>query len=163
MATQRAATTRRPATLDTPDTGQVAVLHARPVRFVDPALAAAVFANVGLPADFGDDVKGVVELPSNLPPAALWEEPGDFASGIYRGKREGVGMFQSNIYDLDVTDLDTGEVVRRSVWGGAVLDSKMDMYEPPEGSKLLIQYLGTFPAKPKQNAARNFRIRYIEG
>lgn len=111
---------------------------------------------MAVPKGFDD----ATELPSSLTPVFVFNLPGEYVEGTYKGKREDIGAYGSTMYDVEVTDKDTGEVVVGSVWGGTVLDTRMSLYEPPVGSKILIQYLGTFAAKANQNPARNFRVRY---
>ena len=132
-----------------------------PATLVAPEVAAAQM-DVDLTVTKEWDGEDVVEAPSSLSPVPVWDKPGKYIEGIYRGKRENIGPNSQVMYDVETTDRNTGEVVLASVWGGAVLDNRMQLFEPPIGAKVFIQFLGYFPAKKNQNPARNFRLRYKE-
>lgn len=118
-----------------------------PVEFVESAVATELAVDVDLAGE------GYQEAPSSLTPTANWTTPGEYVEGEYRGMQEAVGPNQSRLYNFRMED---GTFV--SVWGGTVLDNRMDQMQPPVGSIVKIVYVGDGAKKPGQNAPRIFAM-----
>ena len=83
------------------------------------------------------------------------EEEGDLIEGVYKRKKENVGINNSNIYVIQEDDKDE----TTSVWGSTVLDARFD--EIPQGSIVKIEYVGKVKGTgPKPY--KNFRVWYKE-
>ncbi len=81
------------------------------------------------------------------------ENKGDTVQGIYKAKKENVGINSSNVYMLQVKGVD--DLV--SVWGSTVLDTKFEEIET--GSEVRIEYLGDVKGKgPKPY--KDFKVDY---
>ena len=128
-------------------TQAVATRELTPVEFVESAQLMAPEFDVDLSKD------GYTEGPSSLTPTANWTTPGEYVEGEYLGVQEGVGPNESRLYNFKMED---GQIV--SVWGGTVLDNRMDMMRPPVGNIVKIVYVGDGNKKPGQNAPRIFKI-----
>jgi len=125
----------------------VATRELTPVEFVESAQLMAPEFDVDLSKD------GYTEGPSSLTPTANWTTPGEYVEGEYLGVQEGVGPNESRLYNFKMED---GTIV--SVWGGTVLDNRMDMMRPPVGSIVKIVYVGDGTKKPGQNPPRIFKM-----
>jgi len=128
-------------------TATVATRELTPVEFVESAQLMAPEFDVDLSKD------GYTEGPSSLTPTANWTTPGEYVEGEYLGVQEGVGPNESRLYNFKMED---GTIV--SVWGGTVLDNRMDMMRPPVGSIVKIVYVGDGTKKPGQNPPRIFKM-----
>jgi hypothetical protein len=128
-------------------TAAVATRELTPVEFVESAQLMAPEFDVDLSKD------GYTEGPSSLTPTANWTTPGEYVEGEYLGVQEGVGPNESRLYNFKMED---GTIV--SVWGGTVLDNRMDMMRPPVGSIVKIVYVGDGTKKPGQNPPRIFKM-----
>jgi len=83
------------------------------------------------------------------------ENKGDVIQGIYKVKKEDVGINKSNVYQLKVSGRD--ELV--SVWGSTVLDTKFEEIEL--GNEVRIEFLGEVKGKgPKPY--KDFKVDYRE-
>lgn len=92
---------------------------------------------------------------SGLPPVAVFDDPGDFVAGHYRGLQEKVGPNKSRMYYLALHP--TKEVI--GVWGSTALDRRMDLIAPVPGDALMIQFLGVEETERGQNPVKVFRVR----
>lgn len=92
---------------------------------------------------------------SGLPPVAVFEEPGDFVAGHYRGMDPEVGPNKSKMYYLALHP--TREIV--GVWGATALDKRMTLMAPNPGDAVMIQYLGVEETERGQNPVKVFRVR----
>jgi hypothetical protein len=146
----------RPATLPARQTQTLTVARA---SLVDAATSGNVDGQA-VPTPRGWDGDDVTAIPSGFAASPLWDVPGKYVEGIYKGMRQDVGPNNSDVYDLDVIDPDTGEAVPVTVWGGTVLTNKMRQYEPPVGCRIMIQYTGDGQAKPGQAPPRLFEVRW---
>lgn len=130
-------------------------LKIRPAAIIDEALE--VSAIEGLPAEFlgGKFAQG-------FPPTVKFENPGDFAGGVYVNHRDGVGPNKSRIYELNVPN-DTTEGLQVVVWGSTALDRLFDSAYPPvqQGDKLAIIYVGEKSTNRKQNPVKLFALKVI--
>ena len=102
----------------------------------------------------GMDFNRTIDAPE-VTPTVEWENPGDFIIGVYRGFRPDIGPNNSRLYNLFALD---GQIV--SIWGATILDSKMDLLNPPWNCKIMIQYLGEVTTSRGMNPAKNFRISF---
>lgn len=118
-----------------------------PVEFVESAQLMAPEYDVDLSKD------GFTEGPSSLTPTANWTRPLEYVEGEFLGQQDGVGPNESRLYNFRMED---GQIV--SVWGGTVLDQRMDMMSPPKGSIVKIVYVGDGNKKPGQNPPRLFKV-----
>lgn len=118
-----------------------------PVLFVESAQAAAPEFDVDMTQE------GYTEAPSSLTPTANWTTPGEYIEGEFLGQQEEVGPNASRLYNFKMED---GQIV--SVWGGTVLDNRMDMMRPPVGSIVKMIYVGDGQKKPGQNPPRIFKM-----
>lgn len=128
-------------------TQAVATRELTPVEFVESAQLMAPEFDVDMTKD------GFTEGPSSLTPTANWTTPGEYVEGEYLGVQEGVGPNESRLYNFKMED---GAIV--SVWGGTVLDNRMDMMRPPVGSIVKVVYVGDGNKKPGQNPPRIFKM-----
>jgi hypothetical protein len=119
-----------------------------PVEFVESEVAAP---ETEVAVDLTNE--GYNEAPSSLTPTANWTTPGQYIEGVFLGQQENIGPNQSRLYNFRMPD---NQIV--SVWGGTVLDNRMDMMRPPAGSIVKIVYIGDAPKKPGQNPARLFKM-----
>lgn len=130
-------------------------LKIRPAAIIDEALE--VSAIEGLPAEFlgGKFAQG-------FPPTVKFENPGDFAGGVYVTHRDGVGPNKSRIYELNVPN-DTPDGLQVVVWGSTALDRLFDSAYPPvqQGDKLAIIYVGEKATNRKQNPVKLFALKVI--
>ena len=148
-ATPRPRTARPLAAASAPASPAVAT-EATLVSFVDPPVP----ADDGGAANVADPWGNVgTEAPSNLSPAADWQSPGEYIDGEYLGFTADVGPNQSRLYHLK----HRGQFV--SVWGSTILDARVDALNPPRGTHVLIQYLGTVVTGRGLNPAKNFRVK----
>lgn len=148
QTTQKGSTpASRAATPARRTTQAVATRELTPVEFVESAQLMAPEFDVDLSKD------GYTEGPSSLTPTANWTTPGEYVEGEYLGVQEGVGPNESRLYNFKMED---GTIV--SVWGGTVLDNRMDMMRPPIGSIVKIVYVGDGNKKPGQNPPRIFKM-----
>lgn len=108
------------------------------------------------PAPAGFD-EGFTEA-TGLPPVVEFEQPGDYVAGWYRGMKDEQGPNKSRIYHLEIP----GQGIV-AVWGSTILDSRMNLLNPPFGSVLLIQYLGTVRTQRGLSPAKDFRVRVKRG
>lgn len=118
-----------------------------PVEFVESSVTTDLAVTVDLAGE------GFKEAPSSLTPTANWTTPGEFIEGEYRGMQEEVGPNASRLYNFLMPD---GQYV--AVWGGTVLDNRMDQMQPPIGSIVKIVYVGDGAKKPGQNPPRIFAL-----
>lgn len=149
QTTQRSSTPASRAARPPARTGTTAVATRElvPVEFVESAQLMAPEFDVDLTKD------GYTEGPSSLTPTANWTTPGEYVEGEYLGVQDSVGPNESRLYNFKMED---GQIV--SVWGGNVLDSRMDMMRPPVGSIVKIVYVGDGNKKPGQNPPRIFKM-----
>ena len=148
QTTQKGSTpASRAATPARRTTAAVATRELTPVEFVESAQLMAPEFDVDMSKD------GYTEGPSSLTPTANWTTPGEYVEGEYLGVQEAVGPNESRLYNFKMED---GQIV--SVWGGTVLDNRMDMMRPPVGNIVKIVYVGDGNKKPGQNAPRIFKI-----
>ncbi len=82
------------------------------------------------------------------------ENAGDTIIGTYIGKKENVGLNNSNVY---LTKEDNNEDAT-SVWGSSVLDNKFE--EIPLNSRVKIEFLGRVKGKSPQ-PYKDFKVLYI--
>jgi len=87
-------------------------------------------------------------------PVVVFESPGQYVFGKYRGMAQDVGPNRSRLYTIDI-----GNGNMASVWGATVLDKHMDKLDPAHGASILIQYLGTGPGKEGQDPPKLYRVR----
>jgi hypothetical protein len=118
-----------------------------PVEFVESTQQMAPEFDVDMSKD------GFTEGPSSLTPTANWTTPGEYVEGEFLGVQEDVGPNESRLYNFRMED---GAIV--SVWGGTVLDNRMDMMRPPIGSIVKVVYVGDGNKKPGQNPPRIFKL-----
>ena len=83
-----------------------------------------------------------------------YENDGDFIEGILVNAQDDVGVNQSKLYSIE-----TPEGVK-SVWGSAILDSRMTLVKV--GSKVKITYGGLAEAKGGKNPAKIFKVEVDE-
>jgi len=83
------------------------------------------------------------------------ESNGDFIEGILIRKQENVGMNKSMLYSVE-----TAPSVVKSVWGAAILDSRMGLVKV--GSKVRITYKGLAEAKGGYSPAKIFKVEVDE-
>ncbi len=79
-----------------------------------------------------------------------YEKEGDFVEGILVRVQENIGANKSMLYSIE-----TPEGVK-SVWGSAILDSRMALVKV--GSKIKITYKGLAEAKGGKNPAKIFKV-----
>jgi len=79
-----------------------------------------------------------------------YENDGDFIEGVLVNKQDQVGPNNSWIYTIE-----TLEGVK-SVWGSAILDSRMALVKP--GEKVKITYKGLGEAKSGHNPPKIFKV-----
>lgn len=148
QTTQKGSTpASRAATPARKTTAAVATRELTPVEFVESTQLIAPEFDVDLSKD------GYTEGPSSLTPTANWTVPGEYVEGEYLGMQDAVGPNDSRLYNFKMED---NQIV--SVWGGAVLDNRMDMMRPPIGSIVKIVYVGDGNKKPGQNPPRIFKM-----
>lgn len=95
-----------------------------------------------------------IEAGSNTGDSWKPENEGDTLIGVLIGKKENVGINNSNVYLIEEKDK-AGELT--SVWGSTVLDTKFS--EIPVGSKVKIEYLGKVKSKAPQ-PYKDFKVLY---
>lgn len=135
-----------------PRSGAIAKRELVPVQFVESQNQVNPEVEIDLTKD------GFIEAPSTLAPTARWTTPGEFVEGTYLGLADEVGPNNSRLYNLKMED---GALV--AVWGGTVLDSRMDMciaqgMKPGDFVKAV--YIGDAPAKKGQNPARIYQVGF---
>jgi len=81
------------------------------------------------------------------------ENEGDSITGLYKTRKENVGINNSNIYLIKEDSKDEPT----SVWGSTVLDTKFE--EIPTGSLVKIEYLGKVKSKAPQ-PYKDFKVMY---
>ena len=79
-----------------------------------------------------------------------YENDGDFIEGVLVRMQENIGMNKSMLYSIE-----TPKGVK-SVWGSAILDSRMALVKI--GSKIKITYKGLAEAKGGKNPAKIFKV-----
>lgn len=79
-----------------------------------------------------------------------FEKDEDFIEGILVRSQENIGANKSMLYSIE-----TSEGVK-SVWGSAILDSRMALLKV--GSKVKITYKGLGEAKSGKNAPKIFKV-----
>lgn len=79
-----------------------------------------------------------------------FEKDGDFIEGILVRTQDNVGVNKSMLYNIE-----TLEGVK-SVWGAAILDSRMALVKI--GDKIKITYKGLGEAKGGKNAPKIFKV-----
>jgi len=79
------------------------------------------------------------------------EKDGDFVEGVLVRKQEEVGVNKSKLYSIETSDKGV-----LSVWGSAVLDSRMALVK--EGNKIRITYKGLGESKGGKNAPKIFKV-----
>lgn len=86
----------------------------------------------------------------------IWEysNDGDFIEGVVLNKEDNVGENKSWLYSIE-----TPEGVK-SVWGSAILDSRMALIKI--GNKVKITYKGLGEAKAGRNAPKIFKVEVDE-
>lgn len=99
------------------------------------------------------------ERGTSFKPAIKWETKGQKIEGEYVGKRTGIGVNNSTVYEVIVTD-DKGEQALEQFWGTTVLDRKMT--EVKVGEFILVEYLGEAKS-PKGNKFKDFKVMAAEG
>lgn len=83
-----------------------------------------------------------------------YEKDGEFVEGILLRKQENVGTNDSMLYSIE-----TPKGVK-SVWGAAILDSRMGLVKV--GAKVKITYKGLGEAKGGKNAPKIFKVEVDE-
>ena len=83
-----------------------------------------------------------------------YSNDGDFVEGVLLNKEDEVGENKSWMYSIE-----TPEGVK-SVWGSAVLDSRMKLVKV--GSKIKITYKGLGESKAGRNAPKIFKVEVDE-
>jgi hypothetical protein len=133
----------------------VAIIKPRLPEFVIPEAPAVT--GVDAPPEWVTGKE--TEAPSSLTPAADWAAPGEYVAGEYLGMQESVGPNKSRLYHLRIADpANPKQTQAVSVWGSTILDTKMDLLNPPKGCQLFIQYLGTVETGKGLNPAKSFRV-----
>jgi len=84
----------------------------------------------------------------------VYENDGDFIEGILIRSQKNVGINESNLYSIEIPD------GMKSVWGSAILDSRMALVKI--GSKIKITYKGLAEAKGGKNPAKIFKVEVDE-
>ncbi len=84
------------------------------------------------------------------PEVWTYKEEEDFVEGILVAVQKDIGVNKSMLYSIE-----TPEGVK-SVWGAAILDSRMSFVKP--GDKVKITYKGLAEAKGGKNAAKIFKV-----
>lgn len=79
-----------------------------------------------------------------------FEKDGDFIEGVLVKIQEGVGANNSMLYQIE-----TPEGVK-SVWGSAILDSRMGLVKVGDQIKITFQGLGE--SKPGKNPPKIFKV-----
>jgi hypothetical protein len=79
---------------------------------------------------------------------------GDNIEGVYLSLQNEVGINKSKIYNIATKD------GIKSVWGSAILDSRMTLVKT--GDKLRITYMGLGKEKAGQNAPKIFKVEVDE-
>ena len=79
-----------------------------------------------------------------------YENDGDFVEGVFVRVQAKVGPNESMLYSIE-----TSEGVK-SVWGSAILDSRMALVHP--GNKIKITYKGLGEAKGGHKAPKIFKV-----
>jgi len=80
-----------------------------------------------------------------------FETDGDFIEGVLLRKQDNVGVNKSMLYSVETLD---GDV--KSVWGSAILDSRMALAKV--GDKIKITFKGLAEAKGGHNPAKIFKL-----
>ena len=75
---------------------------------------------------------------------------GDFIEGVLAQKRADVGVNNSMLYNIDTSN------GIKSVWGSAILDTRMALINL--GDKIKITYKGLGEAKGGHNAPKIFKV-----
>jgi len=83
-----------------------------------------------------------------------YEKDGDFIEGILIKTQKDVGVNNSMLYSIET--IEEGKNVVKSVWGAAILDSRMGFVEV--GSKLKITFKGLATAKAGKHPAKIFKV-----
>ena len=84
------------------------------------------------------------------PTVWTYENDGDFIEGIVVNKEDKVGENESWMYSIETP------VGVKSVWGSAVLDTRMTFVKI--GDKVKVTYKGLGEAKSGQNAPKIFKV-----
>jgi len=90
-----------------------------------------------------------------LNPTAEWDTPGMELIGFFRGMRQDIGDYGSNLYDFATPD---GEMI--STWGSAILDQRMAAVAAEPGDLCRLVYLGDVETKNGQ-MAKQFQVDVI--
>lgn len=93
-----------------------------------------------------------VKSESDFPPVWDFQKDGDTIEGKYVGKRQGIGKYKKNVYQIE-----TANGVY-DVWGSTVLDRKMGEVEI--GQLVRIKYMGT--AKGKGGEYHDWSVMYAD-
>ena len=84
------------------------------------------------------------------PEVWTYEKDGDFVEGVLVATQKDVGVNKSMLYSIE-----TSEGVK-SVWGAAILDSRMSFVK--NGDKVKITYKGLAEKKGGKNPAKIFKV-----
>lgn len=117
--------------------------------------AALVGASINIPVTSLPEGFGDVELEtlnSGFNPSPRWTEYGQFVTGVYEGKEEGVGPNESNLYNFDAKGK------KFSVWGNTTLDRVFASGVIQPGDLLLITYAGEIDTD-KGNPCKLFDVK----
>lgn len=92
---------------------------------------------------------------SGLPDTAVFDAPGDWIAGHYRGMDQAVGPNKSRMYYLAMHP--SKELI--GVWGSTALDKRMTLLAPNPGDAVFIQFLGVEETERGQNPVKVFRVK----
>ena len=84
------------------------------------------------------------------PEVWTYEKDGDFVEGVLVAVQKDIGVNKSMLYSIE-----TSEGVK-SVWGAAILDSRMSFVK--NGDKVKITYKGLAEKKGGKNPAKIFKV-----
>lgn len=129
--------------------------NAQPVVYVDNSMEVNLIA--GLPPEFDS-----AAMLTGFPPAAKFQNPGDYAMGEFIGMREKVGPNESRVYELSIPQ-EGKPSFTGIVWGSTALDRLWDSSFPPiqQGDRVAIVYLGEKETKRKQNPVKLFALKVV--
>lgn len=117
--------------------------------------------------DFLKDEMVEDEAPSGFNPLIdFQDEPGRWIVAKYLDTRTAVGPNNSNMYDFEVYNPESKQLVIVSLWGSHILDRKMELLTTKgslmRGKFCFVQYLGAIGTKRGLKPAKNFRIIVIK-
>lgn len=84
---------------------------------------------------------------------------GEVLTGYYLGKKTGVGQNNSNLYEIQMSDVGPNLGRKVSIWGSQLLDGRFE--EVPVNCMIRVTCLGIAqPKTPKGRAYMNFKLEY---